>query len=56
MATLEQRIKALEQQTERNVFHANLRHTYTDEELLDYLGLPHDATEEQLLAIFETNY
>lgn len=47
MATIEQRIMALEQKRIRST---DLT-TWTDEELLDYLGLSHDVTDEHLLAL-----
>lgn len=55
---IENRIAALEairhqeQMTSYKVLHSHLIHSYTDEELLDFLGLPHGATDEQLQAIW----
>ena len=51
MTTLEQRITALEQKKFRNPDLA----AWTDEELLDFLGFPDGATDEQLWAIIQGN-
>ena len=55
MAALNSRIMALEQlHPKHKVLNSHLIDTYTDEELLDFLGLPDGATDEQLETIAQS--